>query len=68
MHAMTILVYFHAWSCFVVANGLKLESDMNFFQKENKSSFIDDKSSPQHEPNEPSNSSFFCISYLFFRK
>lgn len=33
MHAMAILVYFHSWSCFVLANGVMLESDMDFFNE-----------------------------------
>lgn len=47
MHAMTILSYFHAWACFCMANGLQLESDMNFFNKEIKTVFSEDKNFPQ---------------------
>lgn len=36
MHAMMIFAYYHSWSCFVFANGLKLENDMHFGKKAQK--------------------------------
>ncbi len=56
MHAMTIMVYFHSWSCFCLANGVKLESDMNFFIKEKV--VAEEKVPVKQEPNDQS--SFFC--------
>ena len=61
MHAMTILVYYHSWACFCLANGLKLESEMNFFDKEKLKSSQEEKS-PQQEPHEPST---FFVQYFF---
>lgn len=48
MHGMMILAYFHSWACFCLANGIKLESDMNLDKNdflERKISF-EEKSSP----------------------
>jgi len=53
---MTIMVYFHSWSCFCLANGVKLESDMNFFIKEKV--VAEEKVPVKQEPNDQS--SFFC--------